>query len=356
MRWMSFVCVALATTIGSAQAVDYTAGMKTGAPEIKAITSLAFGPEGVLFLGDAATGSIFAVATQDTKATSKDPVDVERIDNAIASMLGTTAENITINDVKVNPASGNVFLAVTRKGETGGSLVLKLSREGKITEFKLKNVMFSTVTLKNAKIDRRAEAITSLAYVEGKLIVAGMSNEEFASTLRSIPFPFEKVDNGTSVEIYHGAHGRFETNAPIRTFVPYQISGADYLVAAYTCTPLVRVPVADLKAGTKVKGTTIAELGNRNRPLDMVVYTKDKKDYLLMANSARGVMKISTDGLGETAAITTPVKGGGSEGQKYETIEALKGVMQLDKLDADHALILVQEEDKSYTLRSIDLP
>jgi peptide-methionine (R)-S-oxide reductase len=30
-------------------------------------------------------------------------------------------------------------------------------------------------------------------------------------------------------------------------------------MAAYTCTPLVKIPVADLKAGAKVKGTTIAE-------------------------------------------------------------------------------------------------
>ena len=34
------------------------------------------------------------------------------------------------------------------------------------------------------------------------------------------PFPFKTADNGTSVEIYHGAHGQFETRSPVRTFVP----------------------------------------------------------------------------------------------------------------------------------------
>ena len=50
------------------------------------------------------------------------------------------------------------------------------------------------------------------------------------------------------------------------------------MLAAYTCTPLVKLPVSELKAGAHVKGTTIAELGNRNRPLDMIVYQKDGKD------------------------------------------------------------------------------
>jgi hypothetical protein len=36
-------------------------------------------------------------------------------------------------------------------------------------------------------------------------------------------------------------------------------------------------------------GTTIAELGNRNRPTDMIVYRKGGKDYLLIANTSRGV-------------------------------------------------------------------
>lgn len=41
-------------------------------------------------------------------------------------------------------------------------------------------------------------------------------------------------------------------------------------------------------------GTTIAELGNRNRPFDMVVRSKERKDFVLMNNSSRGVGKLPT--------------------------------------------------------------
>src|SRR5262249_41659237 len=143
----------------------------------------------------------------------------------------------------------------------------------------------------------RMQSITKLAFVKDRVIVAGLSNEEWASNLRSIPFPFTEADKGTSVQIYHGSHGRVETNAPVKTFVPYDINGEPYILAAYTCTPLVKFPVAELKPGERVKGTTIAELGNRNNPLDMIVYRKDGKNYILLANSSRGVMKITTENI-----------------------------------------------------------
>ena len=138
-------------------------------------------------------------------------------------------------------------------------------------------------TWATAAREPRLETITDIAFVNGNVIVAGLSNEEFSSSLRSIPFPFTGRLKGAGIEIYHGSHGRFETNAPVRTFVAYKIQKQPYILAAYTCTPLVKIPVSDLKPGSKVKGTTIAELGNRNRPLDMIVYHKDGKDYILMS-------------------------------------------------------------------------
>src|SRR5207248_9961586 len=128
------------------------------------------------------------------------------------------------------------------------------------------------------------------------------------------------------------------------------------LLAAYTCTPLVKIPVSELKPGTHVKGTTIAELGNRNRPLDMIVYQKDGKDYILMANSSRGVMKITTENVDKVAGITEPVRGGGKAGLPYTTIQELKGVEQLAKLDKDHALLLVKGADGAMKLDTVELP
>jgi hypothetical protein len=193
-----------------------------------------------------------------------------------------------------------------------------------------------------------------MAYVNGRLFVACLSNEEFSSQFRSLSFPFKEVKNGTAIEIFHGSHGRLETKSPIRTFVPYQVKGEENLLAAYTCTPLVKVPVAELKPGEKVKGTTIAELGNRNVPLDMIVYQKNGKDYILMSNSARGVMKIPTEGIENVEAIEKRIAE--TAGLKYETIKDLAGTVQLDVFDKEHVLVVKKTPDKKLNLETVELP
>jgi hypothetical protein len=135
--------------------------------------------------------------------------------------------------------------------------------------------------------------------------------------------------------------------------VTYKIGKEENVMAAYTCTPLVKIPVADLKAGAKVKGTTIAELGNGNNPLDMIVYTKDGKDYLLIINTNRGVMKVPTAEFGSAPAITTKPSVPG--GVAYESITTLKDVTQLDKLDAERGIIMVKN-GTGFDLKTIPLP
>ena len=192
-----------------------------------------------------------------------------------------------------------------------------------------------------------------MAFLDGRLYVAGLSNEEFSSKFWSVPYPFASADNGTSVEIYHGSHGRLETSSPVYSFVPTRVNGQPTLIAGYLCTPLVRFPVGDLKPGAKVMGTTIAELGNGNRPIDMILYKKDGKEFLLMSNTSRGVMKISTDGFGAASGITTQIKD--KAGVGYETVASMTGIEQLDLLDATHSIVLARTP-AGLNLQAVVLP
>jgi hypothetical protein len=332
------------------------AGMKKGNPEIKSAGALAFGPGGVLFVGDSSSATLFAIETGDTKG-SAGSLKLDGVNKKIAEVLGTEADQILINDLAINPASGKAYLSVSRgKGPKAAAVIVRVDNSGKVEALSLENVSFDKAFLPEAPTsgNARNEAITDLAFIDGRVFIAGLSNEEFSSRLLAIPFPFGDPGKGTSVEIYHGAHGRFETKSPVRTFAAYAIKGEPHLLAAYTCTPLVKLPVAALTPGSHYKGTTIAELGNRNKPLDMIVYNKGGKDYVLLANSSRGVMKITTEGADTAEAITSRVAD--KKGQSYQTIEGLKGVVQLDALDKEHAVILIQGKDGSLNLETIDLP
>jgi hypothetical protein len=356
VRRTSWALAVLLIAAGALAAAEQDYGLKQGSPGLKSAGPLAFGPDGILFVGDAQGAAVVAIDTGDRpKSPVAGPLKVEKIDTQIASLLGTTPQQILINDLAVNPVSGAAYLSVARgKGPGAAPVIVRVDRPGKLSTLPLEDVKFAKASLPDATEKQRQEAITHLEYVKGRVFVAGLSNEQFASTLRAIPFPFTEADKGAGVEIYHGSHGRFETNSPVRTFVPYEIAGKSHLLAAYTCTPLVKVPVDDLKPGARVKGTTIAELGNRNRPLDMIVYQKGGKDFILMANSSRGIMKISTEGIDKAEGITSRVRD--KAGLTYDTIGELKGVQQLAKLDKDNALILIRAEDGPLNLDTVPLP
>ena len=362
------VLMALAFVSPGTRAVEWTAGMKEGKAEFKSMGPLAFGPAGILFVADTKSAAIAAVATGDMKPASGDkPIKVEAINQKIAGLLGTSVDQILINDMAVNPVSRNVYLAVSRgRGPDAVPVLVRVKSGGELEVVSLDKVMFSKGELPDAPVEGvvgqgnrqsnpRLESITDIAFLEDRVLIAGLSNEEFASTLRAIPFPFKTVANGTSVEIFHGAHGKFETRSPVRTFVPFKVGDQPSLLAAYTCTPLVQFPLSALTPGAKIKGKTIAELGNRNRPLDMVVYQKDGKDFLLLANSSRGIMKISTDNIEASESITSRVTEE-KKGVGYETIEGCKGVDQLDRLDSQHALVLRKGEGGSLNLESLPFP
>jgi len=351
----AMLAIAMFATAGFAQ---LTNSLTVGKADMKSAGALAFGPEGILFVGDSTGGVLYAVDTQDRTA-GRAPAEIKGLNTKIAALLGTQADQILVNDLAVNPISKKMYLSVARgRGPTATPVLLRIDATGKIEELGLGNLKHSKVSLTalpapDAARNARAEAITDLAFVDGKVLVAGLSNEEFSSNLRSIAFPFQAAANGASIEIWHASHGRFETNSPVRTFVPYRIGQEQNILAAYTCTPLVKIPVSSLQAGAKVKGTTIAELGSGNRPLDMIVYSKGGQDYILMNNNNRGVMKMATNGLGSLPAITAPVPD--TAGVKYETIAALKGVQQLDKVDDTNAVIL-SLTDGSLDLATIALP
>ncbi len=335
-------------------------GFETGTPEVKSINALAFGPEGVLFIGDSKSASVFAIDTKDAQAveTAK-PVEIKNIDQKIAALLGTEAKNITIQDMVVNPLSKKVYCAV--QSGSGAPVLLKIDGEN-IQPVSLKDIQFSMVALNNAPSEDakdqrgrplRVWAISDLNYADGKVMVSGLSNQEFGSTFRSIGFPFTNKQDQSSLEIYHAAHGQYETNSPIKTFTTAELNGKKFLVASYTCTPLVLFPIEDLKTGTHVKGRTVGEFGAGNSPLDIITMKKGNESFLIMANSDRPVMKIKYKDI-ETyqGSLTEPIKENFSTAGVPYVSFPMVNVLQLDKLDETQFVFLQRRANGDLDIRT----
>lgn len=339
---------------------DFKEGFNYGNPEIAAINSMSFGPEGVLFIGDSKNAAIYALDTKDIRAKEEaESVNIGGLDEKIAAALGTTVGNIKINDMVVNPISKMPYFGVNITD--GTPILLRLNGE-QFENVPLNDVNFSKVNLQDpiaidAK-DRRGRpqrswAIADLKYHEGKVFVSGLSNKEFASTFRSIPFPFKDGQKSASLEIWHAAHGKYETHAPIKTFNIIEMEGVDYLMASYTCTPLVLFPLGDLKDGVHTKGRTVAELGAGNSPIDMISYEKNGNKYFLMSNTNRPVMRIDyKDIAGFEETITDTVSEfGKTTGVAYDNLP-MPYVLQMDKLDDENVLYVQRTASGEMVLRS----
>jgi hypothetical protein len=317
-------------------------------PSFSSIGPIAFGSDGTLFAADRTAATIVAVNLgAEGKGAVAGTKDVEGIDTRIAALLGTDAAGVTVTDLAVHPSSKNSFISVMRgTGPTAQAALVRVDGAGTISLVAMESLTFTSVALPNPPAVNptgrggRMNSVTDLAFVNGRVYVAGLSNEEFASKLWSVGYPFASVDRGASVEIYHGNHGALETRSPVMAFVPFTIGSELNILAGYTCTPLVKIPVAALKAGEKVVGTTVAEFGAGNQPLDLFAYKKDGKDFLLMSNSRRGVMKISTDGLATAQPITAPV--GGTAGVAFETIASMVNIEQMDLLDGTRTIVIMR--------------
>jgi hypothetical protein len=359
------VMVALALAIAdTTKPSNLAAGLTAGKVPLKSAGAMTFGGDGVLFVGDSVGGSVAEIDTGDRVASSAaGKVDVEGIDVKIAALVGVAPDQIMIHDVKVNPISKNVYLSASRgRGPEASPLILRVNAAGEVSSLPLDNIRNAVVTLSDtpasnpsARQDPRMMTITDMAYVNGNLMVAGLSNEEWSSALRSIPVPFKSPKEAATLQIWHSSHGRYETASPVRTFVPYSIGGQQFILAAYTCTPLVKIPVSDLKPGGKVKGTTIADLGSGNQPLDMVPYQKDGHEYILIANTSLGLVKLKADTLESYTAIDSPTVVKGAAGVPYDKIADVKNVRHLARFDETQALVLTGKQGLM-NLQTIALP
>jgi hypothetical protein len=357
-------------------------GLEIGTPALASAGAITFGPEGILFVADNATATIFAIDVQDAARGVSSPVEVPHLDSRVGSLLGVARGEVRIRGLAVHPHSLAVYVSVTRGHGASAIPVLVRIADGDLSVMDLMDVPFALValddapdpdddrqdvsldgshedsenieingvTLALARIRLRTSTITGLAWIDGTLLVAGASNEEFVSTLRRIPFPFGNGDDAgiqaNSLEIFHVSHGKYETASPIRTFIPFD--GSASILASYTCTPLVHFPLADLRPGVQAKGRTVAELGAMNQPLDMIAYQRDGAEYLLVSNTRHPLIKIPAAAIAGQQPLVTPAEPVGVPREEL----GHAGVSLMASLGASQVLMLQRDDAGELGLHS----
>jgi hypothetical protein len=292
--------------------------------------ALTFSDEGVLFVGDNHNGAIYAFEIPATEHRGHTvPSSIRNIDAKIAELLGVRLGAVEINDLAVHPVSKEIYISITRiESFASQPAIVTISVDHDIRLLDTSSLAFQTQLLTEfpegdttfqvrgsspmpplprdtakGAVAIRSLAIMDLEFYEGELFVAGVAYDSFRSSLRRISYPFDGTQSVTAVEMYHITHDQYESRAPIRAMSVQQVDGKPQLVAAYTCSPIVLVPLDELTDGAKISARTIMDIGN-GQPLDMIPYQMGDQSMLFVTNNSRSPQVIPVDGLSGAKAVT----------------------------------------------------
>lgn len=300
--------------------------------------ALEFADDGTLFVGDNYSGAIFAIEMPGESGPEQImPSSIANIDGRIAALLGVGEQAIEFNDIAAHPITHDLYISVTRIGSSASQpAIIRVSQDQEISLVDLASFEFHRQDLMafpegettfrprgmgqgmplmprdiaKGDIPLRTLAIMDIEFYEGELFVAGVAHDNFLSTLRRMPYPFDGSQGIANVEMYHITHDQYESRAPIRAMSVQEIDGIPQLVAAYTCSPIVLVPLDDIQDGAQISANTIMDYGN-GQPLDMIPFQLQGETMLLqgetmlfVTNDSRSPQVIPVAGLHGAEVVT----------------------------------------------------
>ncbi len=127
---MRFTCSFLAGAVSLAAlstqllAASHLKDPATGDPKFRSVGAMSFGPGGLLLVAEPRHAAIVAIETGDTGPVQKLKQRVDNVGALLAARLGAPEGGVTIADMAVNPASGKIYLSVTRKPDNAALIVV----------------------------------------------------------------------------------------------------------------------------------------------------------------------------------------------------------------------------------------
>jgi len=339
------------------------------APAIQSASKISFGDANTLFVADWKGARIFALPLPAPATPAGKPFNLKDVQAPIAKALGVAPTALRFEDLAVQPGSELAYVALTVRGAKGPGkpAIVSIDAAGKVRRLDLSKASGSAAITDAPSADvsfwrdlpEQTLTVTDMRFYQNKLYVAGLSNQSFASTLRVYDYPFNGKASATTVEMYHPVHNQIETRAPIRSMTVMNIGGEPTLVAAYTCTPLVTIPLKDLKDGAHITARTVGELGWGSAPNGLVSFKVGDAEYALLVNSSRSADLLSANDLASAAAaagLSTPIEWPAKPylGVKA-TMTPMSAVMRIDNLNPQ-LLLALRRSDAGGEMQLVSIP
>lgn len=294
-----------------------------GAP-VQSAGKMTFVDANTVVVADWRGGQLHTLTLPPIAPGTPTPFNLKDVSGAIASALHTHPESLRFEDMAVRPGSELAYITLSVESDRVGGrprpVLVSVDAAGRVGRVELDRGKHESIAIGNLPAaDKRfwrdipaaSFTVTDMKFHDGKLYVAGLSNASFASALRIFDFPFKGNATVSSIEMYHPVHNQLETRAPIRKMVITTLHGEPTLVAAFTCSPLVTIPLKDLKDGAHIAAKTIAEFGWGSAPAGMVMFDAGQGPMVLLTHSHKSADLMSVADIADAATkpgLSTPIK------------------------------------------------
>jgi hypothetical protein len=284
-----------------------------GDPMLFSAQRLAFGPGGVLLIGDGRSDRIVAIETGDTSSAPREANAFERVDNlsgAAADAIGgsVTAADLLVNDIAVNPVSGRTYVAVTRHDELEAH-VLWIDPDGDVRLFDTSNVVYASVDVPPAEGSAAtiAEVVWTDDHVIGTVTPQTLVRHEL--TFVETPFEHEGRVRQSTTRVFHRSFNQWITELPMDRFFYSEGGGERYVIGSFTST-VARYVVDEIDDGqSDVQGETVFDLLDGRTVLDFLPYERDGELVVLttvsnlLFDGKPGALRIDGEIFHQTEAI-----------------------------------------------------
>ncbi|MEM8772594.1 MAG: hypothetical protein AAGD92_13180 [Pseudomonadota bacterium] len=320
MNRRDFLATATATTAFLAAKPVFSQGNN----KVGSVSRMIFAPDDRLIIADWKRGMLHALALPKAEAAPSASFNVRDLDGVIARAEGIDRSVVKPAAFVFQASKGLAVIAYRAgRGPDAPTRLAIIATNGATNLIDPASLVEDSTALPdsapNAQLWNRTPArsllVTDMTFHESSLFVAGVANADFSSTLYKFAYPFEEAVAATQIEMYHTVHNQIETRAPIRAMSIVRLNDRPHLLGAYTCTPLVTVPLDTLEDGAVIRAKTIAELGFGNTPLDIIPFQIEHQgqtsDWVIVANAAKSADLIPLDAIAAASkapSLSSPVQ------------------------------------------------
>jgi hypothetical protein len=164
--------------------------------KVRSISAMTFAPDGKLVVADWRTGALHTLSLPGLPATKETSFNLLDLSDRLAQACQLDASDlrVTASAMHINGQFAVLALALGRKADAPAGLAL-VNTKGHVTVLDLDAMLAATQPLGREPGDAvlwtqqpaRALLVTDLKAHGNELIVAGLSNSSFDSTLRRVP-------------------------------------------------------------------------------------------------------------------------------------------------------------------------